>query len=421
MIVRDGGAGLSRCLASVRDVADEIVVVDTGSRDDSRERAQAAGARVIERPWDDDFAAARNAGLEVARGEWILALDADEHFATPSPHALREALGRPQYLGYFLPVVSELQGGEQLDATILRLWRHSDAVRFRFPIHEQVLPDLETIAARTGQRFALLQDLRVLHDGYTPAAIAAHDKVARNLRLFEKAIALHPSEPYLWYKFADFLRGTAEWKPRALAAAEQARALIAGRGDSAVMAKPPYWSELLTLLLAGLLETGRRAEALGLARNEPPAAVGSPHYCYVAALLFEAEGWLDEALAELDRCVTMKRPANLTSWRPGIVEVQSETLRARILLRNNDASGALAACERALAKRPHYPAAIQLQADALIAAQRAGDALRLLMAEARAAKEPKRLLQQAGALLARLGRSTEARRCLELAERPAAV
>ena len=75
--------------ASVRALVDEMVVVDTGSTDATREVAAAAGARVHEIPWQDDFAAARNASLDLCRGRWILVLDADEVIAPASRGPLR--------------------------------------------------------------------------------------------------------------------------------------------------------------------------------------------------------------------------------------------------------------------------------------------------------------------------------------------
>src|SRR5437660_1581456 len=78
MIVRSCAAELAATLRSVRDLADEIVVLDTGSTDGTREVASQCGARVFQQPWADDFAAARNACLAHASGEWVLWLDAGE-------------------------------------------------------------------------------------------------------------------------------------------------------------------------------------------------------------------------------------------------------------------------------------------------------------------------------------------------------
>ena len=78
MIVKDEEEMLPRCLESVRGAVDEIIVVDTGSSDRSVDIAREYGASVVEFAWCEDFAAARNAGLERASGDWILFLDADE-------------------------------------------------------------------------------------------------------------------------------------------------------------------------------------------------------------------------------------------------------------------------------------------------------------------------------------------------------
>src|SRR5437868_1892470 len=78
MIVRDSAATLADCLGSVAALCDELVVVDTGSSDDSPAIARSFGASVIHAPWSDDFSAARNVYLDHARCPWVLSLDADE-------------------------------------------------------------------------------------------------------------------------------------------------------------------------------------------------------------------------------------------------------------------------------------------------------------------------------------------------------
>ena len=78
MIVRDEARHLPACFASLKGIADEMVVVDTGSVDDSAAIARDHGAKVLHHPWNDDFSAPRNVGLEHATGRWILCIDADE-------------------------------------------------------------------------------------------------------------------------------------------------------------------------------------------------------------------------------------------------------------------------------------------------------------------------------------------------------
>src|SRR5690606_19791317 len=92
MIARNEEAHLARCLQSVRDLVDEIVLVDTGSTDRTVAIAEAFDARVFHVAWQDDFSLARNASLEEARGDWILVLDADETIAQRDHDVIRRLL-----------------------------------------------------------------------------------------------------------------------------------------------------------------------------------------------------------------------------------------------------------------------------------------------------------------------------------------
>ena len=78
MIMRDNAKTISRCLRSVTGLVDEIIIVDTGSKDNSVEIAKSHGAQIYFDPWQDDFARPRNLGVEKARGQWILIMDPDE-------------------------------------------------------------------------------------------------------------------------------------------------------------------------------------------------------------------------------------------------------------------------------------------------------------------------------------------------------
>jgi hypothetical protein len=78
MIVKNEEANLPDCLGSVADLVDEVIVVDTGSSDGTKQVAERLGARVYEFPWVDSFAAARNESLRHATGDWVLWMDADD-------------------------------------------------------------------------------------------------------------------------------------------------------------------------------------------------------------------------------------------------------------------------------------------------------------------------------------------------------
>ena len=84
MIVKDEAAMLGPCLESVKELMDEIIIVDTGSTDETVALSEKFGAKVIRHQWQNDFALARNLSLEQATGDWILFLDADERMDRPS-------------------------------------------------------------------------------------------------------------------------------------------------------------------------------------------------------------------------------------------------------------------------------------------------------------------------------------------------
>ena len=100
MIVRDEERNLPRCLKSVKSIADEIIVVDTGSQDNTVLVAKELGADVYYFEWCDDFAAARNESLKHATGDWIFQIDADEELLPDSVSVLRKAPGYPAGQGH---------------------------------------------------------------------------------------------------------------------------------------------------------------------------------------------------------------------------------------------------------------------------------------------------------------------------------
>lgn len=195
LIVRNEEAFLPQCLRSVRDLAHQIVVVDTGSTDRTVAIAREFGAEVHSFTWRDDFSAARNAALEHARGDWILALDADEELLPDQHSLLREALAKPGILGYRIPlenVGAEAEG----DAFVPRLFRNAPGLFYVSRVHEQVFSSLLVRAEEWGLTTAL-GGPRLRHHGYRADLVRDRDKTRRNLQLLEQAITEMPGEPNL--------------------------------------------------------------------------------------------------------------------------------------------------------------------------------------------------------------------------------
>jgi len=104
MIVRNGGQDLQHCLESVRGIADEIVIADTGSTDQTVKIAEGFGAKIIQVPWKKDFAAARNAALKAMTANWVLSLDADEQLDAQAPAQIAAATQSKDAAGYTVTI-----------------------------------------------------------------------------------------------------------------------------------------------------------------------------------------------------------------------------------------------------------------------------------------------------------------------------
>ena len=196
MIVKDEADHLRRCLTSIRPLCDEIVVVDTGSSDDSALVAESFGALVLHRPWDNDFSAARNLALDNLRTQWVLYIDADEELRDTDIAAVRSTLTNSQGVaGYLVKFAVKLGFTPYRE---YRMWRHRDDVRFVGKIHESMLGALRRIVRDEGQRFEHI-DLFLQHYGYEGDQTRKH---LRNLPILETQVQVTPLRVYLWNHMA---------------------------------------------------------------------------------------------------------------------------------------------------------------------------------------------------------------------------
>jgi glycosyltransferase involved in cell wall biosynthesis len=195
LIVRNEERFLPACLGSLRDVVDEIVVVDTGSTDRTREIARDFGACVHELAWADDFAAARNHALDLARGQWILYVDADERLRSGSLARLRAQLDDASHVGF--QVLLHPRAGFT-PYWELRLFRNHPLIRFKGVIHENIWPGIDAYRRAHGGRIGR-SDLALDHEGYEGDQASKHE---RNLPLLERAVQDDPTRVYLWCHLA---------------------------------------------------------------------------------------------------------------------------------------------------------------------------------------------------------------------------
>lgn len=162
MITKNEAAFIEDCLQSVRDIVDEIIIIDTGSTDNTLEIARRFTEKIYHFKWINDFAAARNESLKHATGDWILVLDADEVLPPESKEKIRTAISSNQYSAYFLPQVTfsniytndptfipsaiEIKNHSFKGYTvgdIIRLFQNRMEIGYHFFVHETVEPSLK--------------------------------------------------------------------------------------------------------------------------------------------------------------------------------------------------------------------------------------------------------------------------------------
>lgn len=200
IIVKNEEAALPQCLASVCNVVDEIVVLDTGSTDNTLAIARSFNACVYSFDWCNDFSAARNESLKYVQGDWVLVLDADEVLVPEIIPSLQQAIDSPQHLLINL-VRQEVGAAQSPYSMVSRLFRRHRDIYFTRPYHAMIDDSVEALLHREADwQIGYLPDVAILHYGYQASTIAARDKFAKARTIMEGFLADHPTDPYVCSK-----------------------------------------------------------------------------------------------------------------------------------------------------------------------------------------------------------------------------
>lgn len=351
MIVRDEAERLPQCLTSVAGFVDEMVVLDTGSQDDTVAVARSLGATVHEIAWPGDFAPARNRALDLVQGDWVLVLDADERLRAEARAPLQRLMEERDALVITL-LRRELGAAQAPYSTVSRLFRRHPSLHWSRPYHSLIDDSVLALQAREPHwRVRHCPEPALLHDGYRAEALADGRK-ARQLRAaMESELRHRPNDPYAIAKLAGL----------ELQAGQRQRALALLRRGLAACPPGAHAErfELLLPLAIGLTPTDagqaacRYEEALELPLDPRITAAARLNL----ALLRQEMGELAEAAA-LAQAVTATAPELLQGWMAlGRIERQ----RGRL-------AEAVAAYREALARDPYHPEAHQNLAVALLLA-----------------------------------------------------
>jgi tetratricopeptide (TPR) repeat protein len=226
LIVRDEAAFIEDCLRSLVGYVDEMIVVDTGSCDDTVEIARRYPIKLYHFPWCDDFSAARNHALERSGGDHILYIDADERLEVLDRDAFARSLSDRSKIAWQLRLHPRIGWTAYSE---LRLFRNDPRIRFHGVIHERIHPGVEEVARAERLEIGTC-DASLHHVGYESDQ---RHKNSRNIPLLREYLSSDPDRLYCWWHLGECLR-------------------LAGDAEAAVEA----WSRGIARLRA--LEPGRR-------------------------------------------------------------------------------------------------------------------------------------------------------------------
>ena len=349
MLARNEADRIEASLTSVAGFVDEMVVLDTGSSDDTVAIARRCGAVVHQMAWPGDFAPARNRCLELVQGDWVLVLDADERLRPEAIPPLRALIAEPDLLVVTL-LRQELGAAQSPYSSVSRLFRRHPAIRWSGRYHAMVDDSVAALqAAEPHWRIAQCPEPALLHSGYGAAFLADGSKARRLRQAMEAALEEQPGDPYACAKLGALLVQEGD---RAAGMALLKRGLAACPAG----ADPERYELLLHLAIAQgpdqplqAIALYRQALALPLDPRLTLAACLN-----LAGLLLEA-GELEDAAA-LCRQATAAAPAIAQGWSQlGLVERRRGAIAA-----------AIEAYRRAMALDPRQAATQQNLAVALL-------------------------------------------------------
>jgi len=269
MIVKNESVNLKRLLPIVRGVVDEIVVVDTGSTDDSKQVAEAFGATVYDFPWTDDFSAARNESLSKCTKDYILWLDADDKIERQDISKLKwfikDNLGKAIFVGLL-----DRRYDRDFQSIQLRVFPNHKDLKFNGRVHEQISFSAES----QGIKYATCE-ITVVHMGYTSPEIIK-EKLERNLQILLRDIEDNQAPFFDLVNLAKTLIGLQRDK-EATPYIERALELI--RTDNTQVSKDSEFLAILTKL--NMLSNARvKEELMGLMEEFKPRLEHIPMFRY---------------------------------------------------------------------------------------------------------------------------------------------
>jgi glycosyltransferase involved in cell wall biosynthesis len=299
MIVKNEEHSLERCLSSVEGCVDEIVVVDTGSDDNTVEIAKRFGAAVFYRPWDNDFAAARNFSISKATGDWIFYLDADEELEPNCSTRFRALTDDPDAHGFLFQITNLTDSKDSMRHINLRLFKNLPGYRFKGRLHEQIM---DAIIKTSGGKAPILKSgINIFHYGYLTSEFTAKNKAERNFKINKMMVEEEPDNPFYLYTLGNSLVNLNDIEN---AASNYQKAL------QFLNPKEQYAPSVFAALIACLVKLGRLDEAVEQVQRCKSFYPDYVDIHYIEGEIYTKLGHLERGRLSFEECLRLGEQAH---------------------------------------------------------------------------------------------------------------
>ncbi len=304
LIVKNEEFTIKRCLDSIQDIADEIILVDTGSSDQTISIAQTYNVKVYTYTWDGDFSHARNESLRHAKGDFVLVIDADEYLDVASRLQIRDLLSTSQDEAYYVSIknyVGSIRNFKEVrPASIVRIFRNRH--RYEGKVHEQVIPSILSSGSPISA-----SNIIVHHLGYLDEIVALHNKIERNTVLIEQELRDNPNSLFHRSNMMVELIRQGRYK-EALTLSEETINLIEKNPQDRI---DHILLRVLILHATCLWETGQHADAVQSLKETGIRAPGLADIWFRMAHMLILDGSYFEALEPLQKCILLGEPRDV--------------------------------------------------------------------------------------------------------------
>ncbi|SPY23227.1 UDP-N-acetylglucosamine-peptide N-acetylglucosaminyltransferase 110 kDa subunit [Paenibacillus polymyxa] len=284
MIVKNEQEYLRRCLDSVKDKVHQIIIVDTGSTDDTVSIAKEYTSDIVQIEWTNDFSAARNESIKHAKTDYILVLDADEYLGE-NFNLSEEIESGADY--YFTKIYNVMSSDRGITHLAIRIFANNKGLHYRNRLHEH----LNTMEHEDKLKAGYAK-LTIFHTGYTDEMMESREKANRNLPLMLKEVEENPTVYNLFNMGRTYM-----W------VGEHEKAIKYLQKAYPLSKELTIAPELISTLCRSLGELKRYQEALIILKEATAIYPGEVDLIHLQALFYMEINYYKDAIEKMNKCL----------------------------------------------------------------------------------------------------------------------